>query len=80
MAEQEQSKRKLNKQLRCIDELDLFIPRLYEEHVMDKLSDKHSVKLSEGYETEQRELKASVSLLKPPPKLLQRKLSMSAAF
>ena len=62
-AEQEQNRRKLDKQLRRIDELDIFIQRLYEDHVMGKLNAERFAKLSESYEKEQSELKASVSLL-----------------
>ena len=62
-AEQEQNRRKLDKQLRRIDELDIFIQRLYEDHVMGKLSAERFAKLSESYEKEQSELKVSVSLL-----------------
>ena len=63
--EQEQAKRKLGKQERRIGELDTIIQRLYEDHVMGKLSAERFAKLSEDYETEQAELKASVDVLRP---------------
>ncbi len=63
--EQEQAKRKLEKQGRRINELDAIIQRLYEDHVMGKLSAERFEKLSEGYEKEQAELKASVDELRP---------------
>ena len=58
-AEQEQAKRTLEKQERRINELDAIIQRLYEDHVMGKLSAERFAKLSEGYEKEQAELKHS---------------------
>lgn len=63
--EQEQAKRKLEKQERRINELDAIIQRLYEDHVIGKLSAERFAKLSEGYEKEQAELKASVDVLRP---------------
>ena len=63
--EQEQAKRKLEKQERRINELDAIIQRLYEDHVMGTLSAERFAKLSEGYEKEQAELKASVDALRP---------------
>ncbi len=63
--EQKQTKRKLEKQEHRISELDAIIQRLYEDHVMGKLSAERFAKLSKGYETEQAELKASVDTLRP---------------
>jgi len=62
---QKQAKRKLEKQGRRINELDATIQRLYEDHIMGKLSAERFEKLSEGYKKEQAELKASVDELRP---------------
>ena len=40
--------------------MDVIIQRLYEDHVVGKLSEERFVKLSEGYEQEQAELKQSI--------------------
>lgn len=58
--EQEKARRKLEKQKRRFNELDTIIKRLYEDHVMGKLSEERFAKLSEGYEQEQAELKQSI--------------------
>ncbi len=58
--EQEKAKRKLEKQERRFNELDAIIQRLYEDHVVGKLSEARFAKLSEGYEQEQTELKQSI--------------------
>ena len=58
--EQEKAKRKLEKQERRFNELDAIIQRLYEDHVVGKLSEERFAKLSEGYEQEQAELKQSI--------------------
>ena len=63
-AEQEQAKRTLEKQERRINELDAIIQRLYEDHVMGKLTAERFAKLSEGYEKEQSDLKQSVETLR----------------
>lgn len=63
--EQEQAKRKLEKLERRINELDSIIQRLYEDHVVGKLTAERFAKLSEGYEKEQADLKASVEELRP---------------
>jgi len=63
-AEQEQAKRSLEKQERRVSELDAIIQRLYEDHVMSKLSVERFTKLSEGYEKEQAELKQSSDSLR----------------
>ena len=59
--EQEKAKRKLEKQERRYNELDTIIQRLYEDHVVGKLSEERFAKLSEGYEQEQAELKQSIA-------------------
>ena len=59
--EQEKAKRKLEKQERRFSELDAIIQRLYEDHVVGKLSEERFAKLSEGYEQEQAELKQSIA-------------------
>lgn len=64
MAEQEQAKRQLEKQERRIKELDTIIQRLYEDHVMGKLTVARFTRLSEGYEREQSELEASTESLR----------------
>ena len=58
--EQEKAKRKLEKQERRYNELDAIIQRLYEDHVIGKLSEERFAKLSEGYEQEQATLKQSI--------------------
>ena len=58
--EQEKAKRKLEKQERRFNELDAIIQRLYEDHVVGKLSEERFIKLSEGYEQEQAALKQSI--------------------
>ena len=58
--EQEKAKRKLEKQERRYNELDTIIQRLYEDHVVGKLSEERFAKLSEGYEQEQAALKQSI--------------------
>ena len=63
-AEQEQAKRTLEKQERRVNELDAIIQRLYEDHVMGKLTAERFAKLSEGYEKEQSDLKQSVETLR----------------
>ena len=63
-AEQEQAKRRLEKQVLRINELDAIIRRLYEDHVMGKLTAERFTKLSEGYGKEQAELAASVEELR----------------
>lgn len=61
--EQERAKRKLEKEKRRITELDTIIQRLYEDHIIGKLSAERFAKLSAAYETEQTELKQSVEAL-----------------
>ena len=61
--EVEQAKRKLEKQKRRISELDTIIQRLYEDQVLGKLSEERYIKMSAGYEAEQKELKQSVESL-----------------
>ncbi len=61
--EREQAKRLLDKKERRISELDAIIQRLYEDHVVGKLTAERFSKLSEGYEKEQAELKVSVEEL-----------------
>ena len=64
MTEQEQAKRQLEKQERRILELDSIIQRLYEDHVIGKLTAERFVKMSAGYEQEQTDLKNSVKELR----------------
>ena len=62
--EDEFVRRVLEKQERRINELDAIIQRLYEDHVMGKLTAERFAKLSEGYEKEQSDLKQSVETLR----------------
>ncbi len=64
MAEQEQAKRQPEKQERRILELDSIIQRLYEDHVIGKLTAERFAKMSAGYEQEQADLKNSVKELR----------------
>lgn len=64
VSEQEQAKRQLEKQERRIVELDSIIQRLYEDHVMGKLTAERFTKMSTGYEQEQADLKTSVKNLR----------------
>ena len=61
--EREKSKRELEKQERRFYELDTIIQRLYEDHVVGKLSEERFAKLSKGYEQEQAKLKQSIENL-----------------
>lgn len=63
-SEQEQAKRQLEKQERRIVELDSIIQRLYEDHVMGKLTAERFTKMSAGYEQEQADLQTSVKNLR----------------
>ena len=63
-SEQEQAKRQLEKQERRIVELDSIIQRLYEDHVMGKLTAERFSKMSAGYEQEQADLQTSVKNLR----------------
>lgn len=47
-----------------IAELDTIIQRLYEDNICGKLSDERFVKLSQGYEAEQKSLQKTVNTLK----------------
>ena len=64
MAEKEKAKRQLEKQERRILELDSIIQRLYEDHVIGKLTAERFVKMSAGYEQEQADLKNLVKELR----------------
>ena len=62
--EREKAKRQLAKQDRRIAEIDGIVRKLYEDNYAGKLSDERFSKLSEGYEAEQAELKASAEKLR----------------
>ena len=62
--EREKAKRQLAKQERRIAEIDGIVRKLYEDSYAGKLSDERFAKLSESYEAEQAELKASVKNLR----------------
>ena len=53
-------KRKLNKDKRRYDELDVLYKRLYESYAVGKISEEKFDMLSGGYEQEQKELKAAI--------------------
>ena len=53
------SKRQLEKQMRCIAEIDGIIKRLYEDNLSGKLSDSRFAKMNADYEQEQQILEAS---------------------
>lgn len=54
-------KRKLNKDKRRYEELDVLYKRLYESYAVGKISEEKFDMLSIGYEQEQKELKISIS-------------------
>lgn len=54
-------KRKLNKDKRRYEELDVLYKRLYESYAVGKISEEKFDMLSSGYEQEQKELKLSIS-------------------
>ena len=53
-------KRKLNKDKRRYDELDVLYKRLYESYAVGKISEEKFDMLSSGYETEQKGLKLAI--------------------
>jgi DNA invertase Pin-like site-specific DNA recombinase len=56
-------KREIVKAKRRIDELDQLFKRLYEDHVIGKLSDERFQAMSGDYEAEQRQLKTDVAMM-----------------
>ena len=62
-AEQMQTRRLLEKNMRRMNELDTIIQRLYEDNISGKLTDERFKKLSEAYEQEQATLRENVPLL-----------------
>lgn len=62
--EREQAKRQLEKQERRINELDTLIQRLYEDHVLGKLTAERFTKMSTRYEQEQAKLITSTESLR----------------
>jgi hypothetical protein len=58
-----ETKRGIIKANSRIGELDTLFKHLYEDHVIGKLSDERFQAMSGGYETEQRQLKADVTLM-----------------
>ena len=62
--EREKAKRQLSKHERRIAEIDGIVQKLYEDNYSGKLTDERFAKLSEGYEREQAELKATVEKLR----------------
>lgn len=63
-----------------ISELDILIRRLYEEHVLEKLSDERFDKLMAGYETEQKELQSTSASLKAEISALEQKTQDSNSY
>ena len=53
-------KRKLNKDKKRYDELDILYKRLYESYAVGKISEEKFDMLSSGYETEQKDLKLAI--------------------
>ena len=56
-------KRELVKSKRRLEELDTLFKRIYEDHVIGKLSDERFQALSDDYESEHRQLKADVAVM-----------------
>lgn len=62
--EQAQAKRLLEQQTRRMSEIDAIIKRLYEDHVIGKLTDDRFAKMSADYEQEQETLQISTDQLR----------------
>lgn len=62
--EQAQAKRLLEQQTRRMSEIDTIIKRLYEDHVIGKLTDDRFAKMSADYEQEQETLQISTDQLR----------------
>lgn len=62
--EQAQAKRLLEQQTRRMSEIDAIIKRLYEDHVIGKLTDDRFAKMSADYEQEQEALQISTDQLR----------------
>lgn len=62
--EQAQAKRLLEQQTRRMSEIDTIIKRLYEDHVIGKLTDDRFAKMSADYEQEQEALQISTDQLR----------------
>jgi hypothetical protein len=53
-------KRLLTQKYRRVDELDTLFERLYEDHVVGKLTDERFTKMSAKYEQEQKDIRADI--------------------
>lgn len=62
--EQAQAKRLLEQQTRRMSEIDAIIKRLYEDHVIGKLTDDRFAKMSADYEQEQETLRINTDQLR----------------
>lgn len=57
-------KKKLDEQERRISDLSRYIKKLYEDNVNQKISDERFMEMSQDYEAEQKEMKASIAALR----------------
>ncbi|MBQ9459445.1 MAG: recombinase family protein, partial [Oscillospiraceae bacterium] len=57
----QETKCRLEKSRRRVDEIDRIITRLYEDNIAGKLNDERFAKMSAAYETEQKELELSIA-------------------
>ena len=57
----QETKRRLEKKRRRVDEIDCIITRLYEDNIAGKLNDERFSKMSAAYEAEQKELELSIA-------------------
>lgn len=57
-------KRVLSDKEKCYTQLDGLFQRIYEDNVSGKLSDERFVKLSQGYEAEQKDLQSEIEALR----------------
>ena len=58
-----QQKRRLAEIQKRIGELDTIFQRIYEDNIIGKLSDERFMKMSKGYEDEQRTLQAEADII-----------------
>ena len=58
----QETKSKLARSQKRVDEIDRIISRLYEDNIVGKLSDERFSKMSANYETEQKELVQTIAL------------------
>jgi hypothetical protein len=65
---------------RRIAELDMFIQRIYEDHVVGKLSDERFAKMLEGFETEQKALISGTEALRAEVEQIRSKTTNIQSF